>query len=44
MSEVSDPAYRPLAALHHQLRLQNRHIYQELGTDKFFSIRMVQLT
>ena len=27
--------------MHHELRLKNRHIYQELGTDKFFGIRMV---
>jgi len=41
MSEVKDPKYKPLVAIRHQLRLQNAHVYQEVGTDKFFSIRMV---
>jgi len=41
LSDVSDPQYKPLAAIHHELRLKNRHIYQEIDTDKFFSIRMV---
>lgn len=38
---ISDPEYKPLAAIHHQLRLNNEHVYRELGTDKFFSIQMV---
>ena len=38
---MSDPRYKPLAAIHHELRLANRHSYEELGTEKFFSIRMV---
>eukprot|EP00092_Neocalanus_flemingeri_P095351 GFUD01121321.1.p1 GENE.GFUD01121321.1~~GFUD01121321.1.p1 ORF type:complete len:258 (+),score=73.42 GFUD01121321.1:71-844(+) len=41
LADVTDPEYKPLAAIHHELRLKNRHIYKELGTDKFFSIRMV---
>jgi len=41
LSHVSDPKYKPLAAIHHELRLKNKHIYEELGTSKFFSIRMV---
>jgi len=41
LADVRDPQYKPLAAVHHELRLKNRHIYRELGTDKFFSIRMV---
>ena len=41
LADVTDPQYKPLAAIHHELRLKNKHIYQELGTDKFFSIRMV---
>jgi len=41
MNEVKDPKYKPLVAIHHQLRLQNTHVYEEVGTDKFFSIRMV---
>lgn len=36
-----DPRYRPMLAIRQQLRLSSLHIYEELGTDKFFSIRMV---
>lgn len=38
---VEDPRYRPIQAIHHTLRRQNRHIYEEIGTDKMFSIRMI---
>ena len=38
---MTEPEYKPVAAIHHQLRLANKHIYQELGTDKFFGIQMV---
>jgi len=38
---IQDPRYRPIQAIHHQLRRQNRHIYDEIGTDKMFSIRMI---
>jgi len=41
LGDVIDPKYKPLAAIHHELRQKNRHIYQELGTEKFFSIRMI---
>jgi len=41
LADVSDPQYKPLAAIHHELRLKNKHIYPEIGTEKFFSIRMV---
>merc|ERR1712179_841983 len=41
LGDVMDPQYKPLAAIHHELRQKNRHIYQELGTEKFFSIRMI---
>merc|ERR1711971_1226508 len=41
LAECLDPAYRPIVAIHHQLRQQNKYIYEELQTDKFFSIRMV---
>jgi len=41
LDKVLDPAYRPIQAIRHQLRRQNRHIYDEIGTDKMFSIRMV---
>jgi len=41
LAEVTDPKYKPFAAIHHELRLKNMHIYKELGTDLFFSIRMV---
>jgi len=41
MSEVQDPNYRPLLAIHHQLQEQAIHVYEEVGTDTLFSIRMV---
>jgi len=41
LGEVQDPSYKPLVAIHHQLRLMNTHIYREVGTERFFSIRMV---
>jgi len=41
LADVVDPQYKPLAAIHHELRMKNRHIYPEIGTEKFFSIRMV---
>jgi len=41
LAECLDPSYRPIVAIHHKLRQQNKYIYDELQTDKFFSIRMV---
>lgn len=41
LEHVIDPSYKPLLAIHHELRLKNVHVYDELKTDKFFSIRMV---
>jgi len=41
LGKVQDPRYKPLVAIHHQLRLKNTHIYREVGTERFFSIRMV---
>jgi len=38
---VEDPNYRPIQAIRHMLRRQNSHIYDEIGTEKMFSIRMV---
>ena len=39
--EDVEESYRPIQAIHHTLRRQNRHIYEEIGTDKMFSIRMI---
>merc|ERR1712080_774676 len=36
-----EESYRPIQAIHHTLRRQNSHIYEEIGTDKMFSIRMI---
>jgi len=41
LSSCLEPRYRPMLAIRHQLRLDTRNIYAELGVDKFFSIRMV---
>ena len=36
LSQCQDPDYRPVLAIHHKLRRDNMHIYDELSTDKFF--------
>lgn len=41
MTEIIDPSYKPLKAIHHQLRLNNTHVFQELGTTKLFSMGRV---
>jgi len=41
LSQCADADYRPILAIHHKLRQENIHIYDELATDKFFSIRMI---
>ena len=41
LENVIDPAYKPVLGIHHELRMKNGHIYDELKTEKFFSIRMV---
>jgi len=41
LDQVIDPSYKPMLAMYHQLRMNNKHIYDELKTEKFFSIRMV---
>jgi hypothetical protein len=38
---IQDPRYRPIQAIHHQLRQQNTHIYEEIITDKLFDIGMI---
>jgi len=39
--EGVEESYRPIQAIHHTLRRENSHIYEEIGTDKMFSIRMI---
>ena len=41
LDQVIDPNYKPVLAIYHQLRMANKHIYEELKTEKFFSMRMV---
>ena len=41
LSSCLDADYRPIMAIHHKLRQENIHIYDELAADKFFSIRMI---
>merc|ERR1711936_492249 len=41
LKEVDDKSYHPIQAVHHQLRHQNGHIFEEIGTDKMFSIKMI---
>merc|ERR1719174_3253617 len=33
--------YHPIQAIHHQLRHDNGHIFEEIGTNKMFSIKMI---
>jgi len=40
LAEV-EASYRPIQAIHHQLRQANQHIYKEIGTNKLLAIRMV---
>ncbi len=41
LSGCLEADYRPIMAIHHKLRRENMHIYDELAADKFFSIRMI---
>jgi len=41
MSQIKDPKYKPLRDIHHQLRMKNAYLFQELGTDKLFSMGRV---
>jgi len=38
---TEDPAYKPFLAVHRELRKKNLHLFDELRTEKFFSISMV---
>lgn len=44
LGTVKDERFRHYVAIHQQLRLQNRHAYKEMGTDKLFSVRMVAVS
>ena len=41
LAGLEDPRYRPIQAIHHQLRRESSHIYQEIGTHKLFEIGMI---
>merc|ERR1712186_149920 len=41
LKDVGDPSYHPIQAIHHQLRHENEHIFEEIGTNKMFSIKMI---
>merc|ERR1719500_2386233 len=41
IKEVDDKSYQPIQAIHHQLRHENSHIFEEIGTNKMFSIKMI---
>jgi len=38
---VQDPRFRPIQAIHSELRISQEHIYDEIGIDKMFSIGMI---
>merc|ERR1719500_308317 len=41
IKEVDDKSYQPIQAVHHTLRHENSHIFEEIGTNKMFSIKMI---
>jgi len=41
LAQTIDPRYQAVQAIHHQLRLENSHIFEEIGTKKMFSIKMI---
>ena len=41
LDQVDDKSYQPIQAIHHQLRHDNGHIFEEIGTNKMFSIKMI---
>jgi len=38
---VEDPRFKPIEAIHHKLRRENDHVWEEIGIDKLFHIGMV---
>merc|ERR1712025_1286608 len=41
LKEVDDKSYQPIRAIHHQLRHENGHVFEEIGTNKMFSVKMI---
>ena len=41
LGRVGESAYRPIQAIHHQLRQGNKHLFDEIITDKLFDIGMI---
>merc|ERR1712038_1452561 len=41
LARVGESAYRPIQAIHHQLRQENKHLFDEIITDKLFDIGMI---
>merc|ERR1712181_127029 len=41
LAEVKDKSFQPIQAIQHQLRHENGHIFEEIGTNKMFSIKMI---
>merc|ERR1711971_19235 len=39
LAEVEDKSFQPIQAIQHQLRHENGHIFEEIGTNKMFSIK-----
>jgi len=44
LAMVKDEGFKKYMSIHHQLRLQNKHVYEEIGTNNFFSLRMVTVS
>ena len=41
LARVGESGYRPIQAIHHQLRQENKHLFDEIITDKLFDIGMI---
>ena len=41
LGRVGESGYRPIQAIHHQLRQENKHLFDEIITDKLFDIGMI---
>ena len=41
LAGLGEAKYRPIQAIHHQLRQENKHLFDEIITDKLFDIGMI---
>ena len=41
LKEIEDSQYKPIRAIHHQIRRQNGDVFDQIGIEKMFSIGMI---